>query len=508
MAGRFGRWLADVLERHRVVVLFLLSAAVITTAAARARAKPFWHDEIYTILHSTLPSVSEMWAASRDGIDLAPPLNSFLTRFVQSLAGVGPVATRLPAMIGFWTMTLVVFHMVRRRSNATLALAAALLPCYTAAFRYSYEARGYGLMLGFLALGLYSWSEAAQGRHRALYLPLLALTLTASLWSHYYAVLGFLPIAVGEATRFWRNRKPDWAVWGAIGLSFLGALPLRALAAAAAAQAQTFWARADTADLGSVYQFLCEPMRGMAPWLVLGAAISAVLVSVSFLTGGRPSEPRRRLPVHEIAAGLAFLLIPVVGVLGARLLTGVFVARYALSAVIGLSLALPLAVWWAVPRTGVPEVILCLLLAGSFGGSAFESVRHAHDPFHDPVKERPQLARQLALPAPVVVTGGLMFLQFWYYTPPELRGHLWYLTDPAAALRHRGSDTFDRGFLTLRRWTPLTVQDYRSFVEGHQQFWVYAAGSGWLLDELREGGARIDRVGLELGASIYHVAVP
>jgi hypothetical protein len=53
----------------------------------------------------------------------------------------------------------------------------------------------------------------------------------------------------------------------------------------------------------------------------------------------------------------------------------------------------------------------------------------------------------------------------------------------------------------------LTVQDYRSFVEGHQQFWVYAAGSGWLLDELRETGARIDWVGLELGASLYYVAV-
>ena len=495
------------LERHRVVVLVLLSAVVITTVAIRARAKPFWHDEIYTILHSRLPSISAMWAASRDGIDLAPPLNSLLTRLVQSVAGVGPVATRLPAMIGYWTMTLVVFHMVRRRSNATLALAAALLPCYTAAFRYSYEARGYGLMLGLLALALYSWSEAAQGRHRALHLPLLTLTLTASLWSHYYAVLGFVPIAVGEVARLWRDRKPDWAVWGAVSLSFVGALPLRALAAAAAAQSRTFWARSDMTDLVSVYRFLCEPLRRVALWLIIGALISAVLVSVSIFTGGRPAELRRRLPVHEIAAGLTFLLIPIVGVLGARLFTGVFVARYALSAVIGLSLVLPLAVWWVVPRSGLPEAILCLVLAGSFGRSAFESVRHARDPFRDPVKERPQLVRQLAVSAPVVVTGGLMYLQFWYYTPPELRGHLWYLADPAAALRHRGSDSFDRGFLTLRRWAPLTVQDYRSFVEGHQQFWVYAAGSGWLLDELRETGARIDWVGLELGASVYYVAV-
>jgi len=420
---------------------------------------------------------------------------------------VGPVATRLPAMIGYWTMTLVVFHMVRRRSNATLALAAALLPCYTAAFRYSYEARGYSLMLGLLALALYSWSEAAQGRRRALHLPLLALALTASLWSHYYAVLGFMPIAAGEAVRLWRERKPDWAVWAAVGLSLVGALPLRTLAAAAVAQTRTFWARSEMTDLGSLYQFLCQPLRRVALWLLIGAVVSAVLVCVGFFADGGPSEPRRRLPAHEIAAGLAFLLIPAAGLLGARIFTGVFVARYALSAVLGLSLVIPLAVWWVVPRSGVPEVVLCLVLAASFTSSAFDSVLHATDPFRDPVKERPQLVRQLAVPAPVVVTGGLMYLQFWYYTPAELRAHLWYLTDPAAALRHRGADTFDRGFLALRRWTPLTVQDYRSFVEGHREFWVYAAGSGWLLDELREAGAKIDWVGLELGASIYHVTV-
>jgi hypothetical protein len=96
-----------VLERHRVIVLLLLSAVVITTAAIRARAKPFWHDEIYTILHSTLPSISAMWAASRDGIDLAPPLNSRTdTRRAGRSRAVGR-ATRLPAFVGYWTMTLV-----------------------------------------------------------------------------------------------------------------------------------------------------------------------------------------------------------------------------------------------------------------------------------------------------------------------------------------------------------------------------------------------------------------
>jgi hypothetical protein len=508
MAARIGPWLSDVLERHRLLVLFLFSAVLFATTAIRARAKPFWHDEIYTVLHSTLPSVSAMWAAALDGLDLAAPLNSLLTRFVQSVAGVGPITTRLPPMIGFWAMTLVVFHMVRRRSNATLALAATLLPCYTAAYRYSYEARGYGLMLGLFALSLNSWAEAAQGRRRALHIPLLALTLAAGVWSHYYAVLGLIPIAIGEAVRLGRDKKPDWAIWGAIALSCLGALPLRPLMAVAAGQARTYWARTDIIDLGTTYRFLIEPLLELAPRLILGAAISAGFVLAGILARKRSSGPRHRLPAHEIAAGLACLLIPAIGVLVARLITGAFVPRYALSAVVGFSVTLPLAVWWAIPRSGLPEVVLCLVLAGSFTESALDSARDARRVFHDPVRSRPQLVRQLVAPGPVVVTGGLMFLQLWYYTPPGLRGRLWYLADPAAAFHYRGSDTFDRGFLVLRRWTPVTVQDYESFVAANREFRVYAAGSGWLLDKLRETGARIDQIGSELRAPIYRVTLP
>jgi hypothetical protein len=73
MPARIGPWLSDVLERHRLLVLLLFGAVLFATTAIRARAKPFWHDEIYTVLHSTLPSVSAMWVAALDGLDLAPP---------------------------------------------------------------------------------------------------------------------------------------------------------------------------------------------------------------------------------------------------------------------------------------------------------------------------------------------------------------------------------------------------------------------------------------------------
>ena len=90
-----------------------------------------------------------LWRASLDGIDLSPPLNTILTRYVHFVAGVGPVATRLPPMFGFIVTSLLLFVFVRKRSNPLMGLTAALLPAYTAAWGYASEARGYILDTAF-----------------------------------------------------------------------------------------------------------------------------------------------------------------------------------------------------------------------------------------------------------------------------------------------------------------------------------------------------------------------
>jgi hypothetical protein len=47
MPARIGPWLSGVLERHRLLALLLFGAVLFATTAIRARAKPFWHDQIY-----------------------------------------------------------------------------------------------------------------------------------------------------------------------------------------------------------------------------------------------------------------------------------------------------------------------------------------------------------------------------------------------------------------------------------------------------------------------------
>src|SRR5206468_11808776 len=116
-----------------------------------------------------LPSLPAIWRAELAGVDFFPPLNDFATHAVHSIFDVGPVATRLPAIVSFWGMCLIVFDIVRRRTNVAAALTAFTLPYLTPAFRYSYEARGYSLMLALFAASLLAWSEAARGHLRRVY---------------------------------------------------------------------------------------------------------------------------------------------------------------------------------------------------------------------------------------------------------------------------------------------------------------------------------------------------
>src|SRR5437899_48167 len=87
------------LDRYRIAVLTVVGASA---SAIRAYDKPFWHDEIFTILVAGLPSVPAIWRAELAGVDFFPPLNDVVTHALHAVFGVGPIVTRLPAIVSFW----------------------------------------------------------------------------------------------------------------------------------------------------------------------------------------------------------------------------------------------------------------------------------------------------------------------------------------------------------------------------------------------------------------------
>jgi hypothetical protein len=495
VAIRADRWL----DRHPLVPIGLLALVSLALTIPPALAKPFWHDEIYTILLAGLPSAGAIWRACLDGADLSPPLNLWLTQGVHAIAGVGPLTTRLPALLGFYACVLLIFKLLVKRTGPTLALAGALMPFLMAALRYSYEARPYGLVMGLSALTLYCWLEGAAGRSRARNLALLALSLAASVWSHYYAVLLFAPIAAGELTRTVRRRRIDGPMTMAILAGAVMSVPLIPLIRASAAARTTFWSRVGPMDAVEAYRFVLHVVLGT--WMGFTVAAAALVIVVWRFA--RPGPPRPRVPVlpaHEAVAVAVAAAIPLlVFVLG--LGTGVFVPRYALVGVTGLSVACPVLIAWLNRQDSPAGLVLCAGLLSLIAPRQPWSMPE----FTDPVAARPLLLQSLRSPGPTVIPSSLQFLQLWYYTPPDLQPRLRYLADPAEELRRTGADTFDRGYQVLARWRRVPVEPYADFAAQHPTFRLYEAGSGWLLQALADAGAEVGEVGREAGGRLYEV---
>src|SRR3972149_1994188 len=184
-------------ERRKLWLLCGFSIVFLISTCWLASRKLMWNDELFTLYISRLPSVSDIWSALSTGADQTPPFFHIITRASFSLFGVNHVSIRLPEVLGFWVMSLCLFQFVSKRSSAIYGFVAMLFPLVTIAYSYAYEARPYGLVLAFSGLPLLCWQSAAEGRYRKLSLIGLALSLAAAVSSHYYAVLLFLPLAVG-----------------------------------------------------------------------------------------------------------------------------------------------------------------------------------------------------------------------------------------------------------------------------------------------------------------------
>ena len=484
------------------MVLTALAVAYTAQIIPYALAKPFWHDEIYTVLLSRLPSLADTWRASADGADLSPPLNLWLTRAAHVPTGVGLISTRLPALLGFFVAMVSVFAVLRRRAGTAAAVTGALALFFTAGFRYAAEARGYGVMMGLCGITFYAWTEAAAERRRGLYVPLLGVALAASVWNHYFGVLVFVPIVVGEAVRVLQRRRFDLPIAAAIAGAVILALPLYPLMTVAAAQRSSFWAgRATAPALPDIYRFLLAPM--LEPAFLTTIAVVAVFAGIAAIWRRSMPGEARRVPAHEAVALAAGVAMPIFGLVLAWAIAGVLVPRYLLSAIVPIGIALPLMLWRANTRRTPAEALACALLI------LLVAAGFVRDPpaFRDPVADRPVLLNSLKTPVPTVVSSSLQYLQLWYDTPPELKGRMVYLADPPEALRLSGSDTIDRGYAALSRWTSVPIEPYESFVARHTGFRVYEAGSGWLLAKLEASGAGIEEIGRDPAGKLFQVTL-
>ena len=468
------------LETRKYFVLILLTLMYLAGTMGRAAGRPFWYDEVITLIAAKSPDLATTWRAAL-GTDANPPLPHLLTHLSIRWFGLNEVSARLPAIAGFWVLCLCLFQFVERRKGVVYGLCALLLPVMTGAYFYATEARAYGLELGFTGIALAAWQSAAEGRHRALALPALALSLACVMLCHYYGVLAYLPLAGAEAVRARRERRLDWGVWLALAL---GGMPLVWRAVTILGVVKGFsshtWAPA----------YLRQGLEFWESGLAPGAAFAALFVGLLALVGrGAPVSTKGEdaVPEHEWVAGALFVAIPLAAVIGALLVTHMFTERYALIGLAGFCLLTPMVAAEFFGRRGAAGIVLLGVLVW---GAAIRLVDYQAK--GNPFAGEPLLMEALEQ-GPVVIADGQLYMQMWQYAPERLKARMLFLADDASAVKYMGFETIDGGIRALIPWAPVQVREYAEFATPGREFLVYqnSLRPGWVLSRVVADGASV-----------------
>jgi hypothetical protein len=215
-------------------------------------------------------------------------------------------------------------------------------------------------------------------------------------------------------------------------------------------------------------------------------------------------------PVHEIAAAFGFVAIPAAGVILAKLVVGVFVLRYALPAVIGLSILFAFAAYRQLQGRAATGAALLVTFASWFVVMQVMHFQRTTAASVGQLKTYEFLQFASHNELPIVVSDPQTFMKLVYYAPPDIAPRFVYLAAPEASLRYLGHNTVDRGMLDLKHWFHLRIEAYESYVLSQQRFLVHArffddngklwhrgqlSKITWLLSELTRANRRIELLG-------------
>ena len=489
------------MEARWPLFLILFSVCYWVATGLYSAWRVMWYDELFTYYISNLPTPAAIWQALAAGADLHPPAHYWFSHLSQAMLGSGEFGLRVPAIAGFWVLSLCVFFFVKQRTDALHGSIAMLLLFATGAQLSRLDARPYPIVLGCSALALLCWQLSGESRRRRIALVGLALSLFVAIMSHYYALFVLPALALGEWIRLRRRGKADPAVWFALAAG-ASALPfLLPIIASSSTFAEHF---ARTLSGGDLVQVYVELLGGTVPLLLVGLGAMA-------LGGVRPPSDALRevnpgpvLPPEETAACLGLLAIPIPAFLLARFVTEAWAARYVGPVVVGFCILIATTLYGRI-RTSHGNLVagaLFAVLAGWFLWQQVSLVRLSRGISY----AEGQLAELGDFSShgdlPVVMPHGSQYLPLAHYWPKPLASRLYYLTDREAALRYRHTAMGGHALTRFAQWVPLNVVPYRSFVANHPRFLVFGS-IGWVLPKLLEDGARVELKGFAAGLRVY-----
>ncbi len=469
----------------------------VVLACLSAASRPLWYDELLTDSIARQTSFSSFWAAMENGPDLNPPLYHLAARGCRTLLGDGPLPLRLPAMVGYGVMVFCLYAIVSRRFGSVYGWIALLVPFATGAFHYAYEARPYGLMLGFCALSVLCWQEL--GTSSPWRIPVawgLVIAIAGGISSHYYAVLVLLPLGLGEVARSLKRGRIDPMVWAAMGFGLLPLAAFRPLLAHAASTIADFPARPRWEQVPRFYRDL---LGGEIPSLVVFLVLIALLPAargsrtdseLEETEADRASSWRDGIPSPDLVVMAGLVAIPVFAMLLAMLLTGAFFDRYALPALIGIAWLGALVARRLSGGRDALAAVLAMALFASFcqreSGQVMASKAYAAGQA-DLLRRLDREATNLDLQ--VVVADPLLYLQLSHEAPRSLSKKMVHIPTE----REDGPErTASRQLRCLSWWRYVRLAQYGPFLDEHASFLVYGRVEDGLLAELLDDSDRVE----------------
>lgn len=490
-----------IFEAHQAVGLSLLLAGVFLLSAWVSHVRPFWFDELFTMMLATQPTLHAMWEGMP--ADGNPPLMDLLVRGSIHVLGANNFAARVPSMLAFVAACAALYLFVRRRTGAVGGLLAVSVVLFQPAWAYSFESRPYALMLAFFMITLLCWQRATMPGPRRLYLAGIAFGIVGIMLSHYVGlvVVGF-PLLLGEAVRFARRRKPDWPMYA----TYLTALPMLAI---------TFpmmhRTRAQLLTLAIHHQpkitvhvildWLWDVKVNMPTILSAPMLIAlAVLIVVTWRGWFDRNACEICIPAHEIAAAIgASLLIPVTLFL-LMFSSNYYNCRYGIVCVLGFGILAAFGMARNLPRQRDVTAALILLLLAGFVLNA--------KAWHNSEAYIPTLPVVPAAYAgqPVVMTNVFTFYPAWWYGSPQQRRDLHFLFDMQTAVLDNYAIP-ETALMLERGHQTMHLDQFADFVAMHDRFVAYVPPQGVgseLAPRLEESGLQLRPIGTP-GGNFYEV---
>jgi hypothetical protein len=481
-----------------ILIILAFSVFYAFDVGMRATAKAFWFDELFTYYICRLPSFHDSWQAVLHGVDLNPPLFYILTRFSLGFLA-GPVGARLPEIVGFGVLCLCLFRFVAHRAGNIAGSIAMVFPLLTGAFYYACEARPHGIVLGFCGLALVSWQMTLDRPRAAFWNLCFGAALACAFLTHCYAIVIGFPFAVAELVIWIRTHRIRWATWTAIaipgGIAVL--VTLRLLDVYKGLTTSTTFSQLFPPDSSALAGFYIQAFGHV---VTLAIVLLPLLIYRFARPYGIPHLPSHAegLPSEELALAVAFVALPALGLVLAKVMHGPFVGRYFMSAIIGvgvlLGYSLPSRDWWAssfparIDRMENLPALLLLLIMIAYAAKDLRQVvraRHEQGPQAQALVE-PSSATPISMVAgnplaldelviaglppkmPIAVVDPEGFLPLAFYAPalaPRLFHVSWKLDDSVFPLERNLQQQCHVGFND-----PISSRD---FLRSHRGFAVY-----------------------------------